>query len=387
MFTAFALALAASRFPAVQVESPRLRTLLPNGSVLLAERMPEAKYLSVQLFAGVRGVEETPANHGWRHLLEHLILKGKDGTLDDRMERQGVFFVGRTYRDAMQIEFWGKPTTLTPMLAAVTELLQPLKTTPEAIAREVGIMGSELANQADASWLAREAWTTAFGDQGMDPLGDPAAMAKATPEELEELRKLHFAPSNLVLIISGPIDVDKVTSVARALLDDLDGPSPFKTKSRTGKPGRGQTDEAFGEVRGALVDGLEEGAGALCAAYAISSRLENAYVTYTPTTGQGLAIVGRMDANNTIGQYVDGLTEGEEAALMPIGKLLAERWLTGRMSTPSGSGYLRGLLLAQKSSARPEDLQEAVRKLDWPGFKAAMARFKKDRAVIAVGVR
>lgn len=370
-----------------QEESPRLRTLLPNGVALIVERMPEARPLSVQLFASARGVEETPQTHGWRHLLEHLILKGKDGTLDDRLEAEGVFFVGRTYRDAMQIEFTGRPTKLGAIIDAVSELLQPLKTTPEAIAKEAAVMGEEFAALSDSTRLSRTAWDAAFGEQALDPFGTLETMAKATPEGIEALRARHFTPANLVVAVCGAVDPERVTADLRARLEDLEGPAVEAKPPRKGGSGRREADDAFGEVRGARVEGLTEAGAALCAAYGIASRLTDAFVTYTPSVGEGLVLVGRTDANNTVGVAIDAMTEGDEAAVFAVGKALAEQWVRGLLARPGGSAYLRGLLMAQSAAARPEMLLEAVRRTGWPEFRAAIARFKRDHAAIAVGVR
>lgn len=370
-----------------QDESPRRRLILENGAIVLAERLPDAKSLSVQLFAGVRGVSETRETHGWRHLLEHLVLKGADGKLDDRMESQGVFFTGRTYRDAIQVEFTGRSDKLEPILNAIAEILQPLHTTPESIAREAAIMRHELAGVSDSARLSRTAWQAGFGDGGIDPLGDAQAIAKATPEALEQLRQRHFAPGNLVLVVSGAIEPEKTATLLRKRLETLEGPEDGARPERVGQPGRLEADDCFGEVRGGLVKNLRDAGAVLCAAYGVAARLDGAYVTYTPTDEAGLVIVGRTDANNTVGEFIDRLDEGEQAAIFPIGKLLAERWLAGQLATPAGSAFLRGYLQVQNAALRPEDLVDAVRKTGWPEFKVALARFQRANAVIAVGVR
>lgn len=368
-------------------DSPRLRTLLANGSSTLVETMPEARTLSVQLFAGVRGVPETRATHGWRHVLEHLILRGKDGKLDERLEGQGVFFTGRTYRDAMQIEFTAKPDKLNLILEAIDEILAAPIPKSEEIAKEIGIMRQEEAFQGDFARLSRTAWQAAFEDAGLDPFGDLETMAKATPEHLSELKSKHFAPPNLSLVVCGNVDKVKTTAVLRAFLEDREGPEVVANPPRKGEPGRREAEDAFGEVRAALVNGVEQAGPTLCAAFAIAARLENAGVTYTPTTGRGLVLVSRTDANNTIGVSIDELTEADEAALFPIARLMAERWLSSQLATPAGCAYFRGMLMAQSGSARPEDLRDAIRLTSWSAFREGIGRFRRDKGVTAVGIR
>src|SRR5688500_3617518 len=99
MISSFLLLLAA----ATQDESPRLRTVLPNGAIILAERMPSAPTVSVQLFASSKRVPETAETHGRRHLLEHILAKGPKKNLDTRLESSGAFLEAFTHRDAMQL--------------------------------------------------------------------------------------------------------------------------------------------------------------------------------------------------------------------------------------------------------------------------------------------
>lgn len=349
--------------------------------------MPSAKSMSVQVFAGTRGVPETRATHGWRHLLEHLILKGKDGQLDQRLEAQGIFFTGRTYRDAMQIEFTGTPDKLPHVLGAIEEILTSPLPKAEDIAKEVSLMREEFVLQTDFSRLSRTAWQAAFEEEGLDPFGDLEALAKATPEALEDLRSRHFAPANLSLVVCGNVDKTKTTEILKRFLDEREGPAVGAPTSRKGGPGRREADDAFGEARCAIVSTLEQAGPALCAAFAIAARLENSGVTYTPAVGGGLVLVSRTDANNTIGMLVDGMTEADEAGLFSIGRLMADRWLTGQLATPGGCAYLRGMLMAQSGSLRPENLLEAIRLTTWPKFREALAKFRKHKAIIAVGVR
>jgi hypothetical protein len=247
-------------------------------------------------------------------------------------------------------------------------------------------MRQEFALQGDFSRLSRTAWQAAFEEAALDPFGDLEVMAKATPEALSDLKAKHFSPANLVLVVCGNLDKVKTTDTLKRFLEEREGPEVTLSQPRRGEPGRREADDAFGEVRAALAAGLDDAGALLCAAFAIATRLENAGVTYTPTTSSGLVLVSRTDANNTIGLSVEELTESEEAALFPIARVMAERWLSSQLATPSGCAYLRGILMAQGGSARPETLRDAIRLTNWSSFRAAIGRFRRDKVVTAVGV-
>src|SRR6476469_6543311 len=98
------LALAAFTLIALQVQPPRLRTVLSNNSAVLVEPMANEKTISIQLWAASRGVEERPETHGLRHLLEHVLALGPNRDLDQRLETVGGELFARTFRDGTQIE-------------------------------------------------------------------------------------------------------------------------------------------------------------------------------------------------------------------------------------------------------------------------------------------
>lgn len=373
-------------------DSPRRKTMLPNNSIVFVEHIP-SPVLSVQLIASARGVEEKPTTHGLRHLLEHLILRGRDGRLDTRLESQGMFFTGRTYRDAMQIEVFCTATQLDIALDAIREVLSPRPFSAGEIEKELRVLTEELAMQSDAVRLSSAAWTTAFGPGGLDPLGDLGVMAKvATDASLQEVRARHFHPANLVLSISGDVELGAVTAKASALLSTLTRQNSLATApppERQGKPARGEAASAFGECRAAISNGAKtkETAAQLCAAFAIANKFPTAFVTYTPTLRIGLVILGRTDERSGIGLFIDELTDGDISALFPIGKALGQEWLRKQLSDSEGNSWLRGLLLCQSPVATPDIIQENLESLSFSDFRAGVRSFNKDRAIVISGGR
>lgn len=387
-FPAFLLALFSAL--ALSQDSPRLRTTLPNHAVVFAENIPGAKLASVQLFFSSRGTSESPTTHGFRHLLEHLMLKGTKKDLDARLEEKGIYFVGRTLRDFMEIEFTCKPEQIPEAIAAAGELLQPINVTQADIDHEVLVMKQELAIQSDANRFSRSAWGTAYGEEGLEPFGDLAVMANATPDNLQAIQTAMTKPSNVVLAIAGPLNIDAVTKIGKKLLGTLEAGGDGEDSARKeGTAGRVELDDAFGEGRAAIVEGVRTTSTmhTLAAALALASEFDDAFVTYTPSVQNGLILVGHTDESSGIGLKLDAMTDSEIAALYPRGKMLARRWVLGQLSSPAGDAYLRGSLLSLGSTMRPEDMIEAIDNMKWQDFVAAMHRFDKLKSVVFVGVR
>jgi predicted Zn-dependent peptidase len=59
-----------------QVTSRVRRTVLPGGLRVITEQMAGVRSASIGVWAGVGSRDETPAQHGCSHFLEHLLFRG-----------------------------------------------------------------------------------------------------------------------------------------------------------------------------------------------------------------------------------------------------------------------------------------------------------------------
>lgn len=380
-------ALAAALLQPVQ-DPPRLRILLPNGSVVLAERAP-SPYVVVSLFASTRGVPESAGSHGSRHLLEHLAAKGSGGTLDDRLEAEGAFLTAATGRDSLEFTVWTPPSKLPLALNALKEVLDAVSFTQDAIDREVRVMDQEIALDRDEARLGRAAWTQAYGAQGLDPLGSSERIRRVTPQALTSIARELFGAERLALAIVGPVDPETAARLGKALLEPLQrGKASTGGVRGKGKPGRVEASDAFGEARAALVPGILDprATWSLCAALAVASRFDNAFVTYTPSAIDGLVVLGRTSSTSGLGLLIEALTPAEIDALYPLGRSLGELWVTRKLGSATAIALSRGHLLSQGASLRPEVYRENVLAMTLEDFRAGFASLKGDRCVVVVGV-
>lgn len=369
-------------------DAPRLRTLLPNGAAILVESMPDAKSLAVTLVASSRGVEETPDRHGFRHLVEHLLLKGKNKDLDRRLESEGMFITGSTMRDAMEIDVTCAPSQLNKALDALREVLSPLTVSQEDIDSELRIMEQEFALQPDSLKLGRAAWTAAYGAQGLEPFGNFDAMKKATPKALAEIDAGQFSSDNLTVVVAGPIGMDAATKeVKKLLLDRTSNPKGAPDQRGAARLGRVEITDALGEARAAPVGSFRDKKTVcvLAAALAVASQFEAGFVSYTPSSKGGLITVGRTDSNSGVGLYIDSLDDASKAALYSLGKQLAFSWVDRQLHSPGLNASLRGMLISMGPALKPEMMLDNVRSMTWPEFVGGLDSLSKDKTVIIVG--
>lgn len=357
-----------------------LRSILPSGAIVVVENMPGSKYLAIQLIASSHGVPESKETHGWRHLLEHLLEKGTDKRLESRLEAQGMFLSAETHRDALQFTIIAPPEKWGVGLSAVKELLQPLTVTEDELKREASVLAEEQAIRNPAKRLSPIAWIEAFGEAGLDPAGDAAAIAKATPAGLEILRRRHFAPQNVVVSVCGPgLDLDLTTRELRDLLPKEKGPFEPAPPPRLGPPAKEsvRADVPEGEAFGVVVPGWDDPqtAAVLAAGLALASERDGSFVIYTPSVQPGLVLLGANGRNDGFGAWLGKLGPNFAAGLFGRGRALAEEWLQAQMARPEGRAFLRGFLYAQSASANPERLAETIRTMEPGAFTQAVQKF------------
>jgi predicted Zn-dependent peptidase len=365
-------------------QPPRLRTILPNGATVLVERVPGAKTVWTRLFLSARGAEDTPATHGQRHLLEHLVAVGQDGRIDERLEREGAILRAQTQRDATEIAVDAPAGKLDLALEALGEMLRLRPVTQDEINREAGILRQEGALLEVPTRLSSAAWKVAYGDQGLDPFGDLAAIQRATPTSIAELHRRLCAGPNLVIVVAGDVDLDKATAAAAAVVRTAPKVEGRFTARPAGKEGRDDNATGFGEAFGMPVSSYDEPKtmAALAAALAMASDIEGAFVTYTPSGRPGLVLIGRAGENSGLGAKI---ASADPAYLWSRARPLAERWLRAQTDDPGANASLRGLLLAQSPDYTPDRMKEVIAGLTYAQFSAALEAFKSTHVVQVTG--
>lgn len=382
--TTLVAALLAAQTPAPIQDAPRLRTILKSGAVSLVERMPNADRCSVQLWATGRECAETPETHGRRHLLEHLVAKGRNRDLDRRLELRGMVLSAQTFRDSMKFEINCAPKDVAFATRALREIMDPMEFTSEEIAKEAKIIEQELALLPPEQHLAMAAWSQAYAERGLDPLGTPFSIKETTPADLKDLHQRQFDRRGLVMVIAGPVSLAESSVLAADALGETPGPKKAEEEARpSGQPGVAKI-EIPGEARAAIVSGLGESRSiwTLAAGMALSAHAEVG-ILYTPSAQNALVVLTSAEPGK-FARAIDEISDAEALAYMPTGVALMESWL-GQSSDPSAVAHLRGALLVQRVDLKPESLLETLRRMTPENFMEGFSAFKVGKAVVVEG--
>jgi hypothetical protein len=354
---------------------PRLRTRLPNGATVLVERMPKARTLTVQLWLGVRGARDTAATAGYRHLLEHLMARQRDGEIDRKIESVGGLLRAETQPDAMVFEATVPPGRIAEAAEAVRAMLIAQPLSAEDIAREVRVIRQELALRSAGALQIDALRGQLFGPDAVGPFGDLDRMASALPAELGRLRSTLLKGPNTAVYIAGPVNLDVATDVGRRLLTPLTAEAepwpvarPRQSVNLQQRPAAWAIDTP-GYASPAT-------AASLAAGLAMAAEIPDAWFFYRPAMGEGMVAIGSDDP----GAFERVRRLRPPAAYAEDGRALAKQWLRAQLDDPRRSGHIRGLLAVLPGGVRPEALEENLALMTAAQFSEAWRRLLEEHA-------
>ncbi len=344
----------------------RLLTLLPNGASLLVERVESATTASIQLFCSSVGSRDTTATHGARHLLEHLLSKSADPS--NTLELSGGVFRAQTTRDYMQFEVEVPASQIQIGIDAISRTMRMPVVSQETITKESKIIGEELAladSKAEASQLA---WEEFLGEAALSPGGDAKKMIKLEPEQLYRVHKTQFASNHIALIVVGHVDVDQVTKqlapMLKVLSEDKRPSTPRTFDGLYLRRRQGVLSVGVGSVRQTSTLAM------VAAALALANELNGGYFVYTPSAESGVVTVG---CDNP--EALDAVLKSTDAPFVFVpGKNLARQYFESQLRTPEGIASLRGSLLVQSPSLKPEILISPLKSLTFKDFQEAWVK-------------
>ncbi len=220
------------------------RTVLPGGLRVITEALPTVRSASIGIWAGIGSRDESTAQAGCSHYLEHLLFKGT--------ARRDAFSITAAI-DAVGGEinaFTTKEYTcyyarvLDSDVALAVDVLSDMVTSslvnPTDVDSERSVILDEIAmHEDDPSDAVHEAF--ARGVYGNGPLGRPilgsvAAIQRLPRRTIWSYYRRHYQPDNLVIAAAGNIEHAAVVRlVKRAFKPLLGGDGEPRSPRRAGR--------------------------------------------------------------------------------------------------------------------------------------------------------
>src|SRR6202521_1959663 len=217
------------------------RAELPNGVVIVTEKMPHVRSVSVGIWLGSGSRAESSGRNGIAHFIEHIVFKGTRKRTAEQIA-QSVDSVG-----GMLDAFTAKEMTcfnakvLDEHLPVAVDVLSDLVLHPrfdaEDIAKEKQVVLEEIKMEEDnPEYLIHELFTQNFWrghPLGMPILGTPETVSQFSKGSVSECFEEWYAPNHVVITAAGNLEHARLVDlVAR----EFDGAARSATAAKPTPP-------------------------------------------------------------------------------------------------------------------------------------------------------
>jgi predicted Zn-dependent peptidase len=209
-------------------EAVRL-TRLPNGLTVVSETMSRVETVSIGAYVHTGTRDETAAENGASHFLEHMAFKGTEkrdaASIAREIENVGGHLNAYTARE--QTAYYAKVLKEDVALAAdiLGDILTHSTFIPEEMERERGVILQEIgqANDTPDDIVFDHFQSTAFPDQpmGRPTLGTESIIGAMPREVLTGYMKRHYGPTNMVVAAAGALEHETLVDLATRHFADL----------------------------------------------------------------------------------------------------------------------------------------------------------------------
>jgi predicted Zn-dependent peptidase len=190
---------------------------LSNGVTLICDSAPGFETMALSVVAGRGARWEDAGRSGWSHLLEHMVFKGAGSRnareIVEAIEARGGQLNAATGHERTSFQVRAMAGDLPLALEVVGDLIQRPTLDSDDLAREIRVVGQEIAEAADTpdDQVFELAQSAAFPDQplGRPILGKVATIGTTDPQSLGAWRETIYAPDRLVVSVAGAVDEEQ----------------------------------------------------------------------------------------------------------------------------------------------------------------------------------
>ncbi len=209
-------------------------TRLPSGLLVVTETMDRVETVSFGAYVASGTRNETEAENGASHFLEHMAFKGTErrtaAQIAEEIENVGGHINAYTARE--QTAYYVKLLKEDLALGAdiIGDILTHSAFAPEELERERGVILQEIgqANDTPDDIIFDHFQSTAYPDQpmGRPTLGSEDGIKAMQRSALVGYMKTHYAAQNVVVAAAGNLQHDTVVDLVKAHFADLPNEAP-----------------------------------------------------------------------------------------------------------------------------------------------------------------
>jgi predicted Zn-dependent peptidase len=207
------------------------RSVLPGGLRVLTERMPGVRSTTLGIWAGVGSRDETPAQAGASHFLEHLLFKGTARRtapeIAEQMDAIGAEHNAFTSKEYTCFYARTLDRDLPLAVDVLADMLTASKLAKADVDAERTVILEEIGMHADdPDDVAFELFgATLFKGHplGRSELGTPVSIEAMTRDEIDRYWRHWYPPANLVVAGAGNLEHEQVVTLVREAFGDVAG--------------------------------------------------------------------------------------------------------------------------------------------------------------------
>lgn len=208
------------------------RTVLPGGLRVITESMPTVRSAAFGVWAGVGSRDESPADAGASHYLEHVLFKGtrRRSALEISAAIDAVGGDLNAFTAKEYTCYYARVLDADLPLAVdvVSDMVSSSLNREEDVEAERGVILEEIhMRDDDPGDLIHDEFSTAlYGDAplGRPILGTVESINALTRDRIHGYYERHYTPSDLVVAVAGNIEHERVVRlVSEAFQGRLDG--------------------------------------------------------------------------------------------------------------------------------------------------------------------
>lgn len=216
------------------------RTVLPSGLRILTEQMPTVRSAAIGIWVNVGSRDETAAQTGAAHYLEHLLFKGtKTRTaleISSAIDAVGGEMNAFTSKEATCFYARVLDSDVPTAIDVLVDMVTSATITGPDVDQERSVVLEEISmRDDDPSDLVHEHFAAAmFGDSplGRSILGTSQNIASLSRRAIHGFYRRYYSPDRLVVAVAGNVDHARVVALVRRAFErggaslDVDVP-PF----------------------------------------------------------------------------------------------------------------------------------------------------------------
>jgi predicted Zn-dependent peptidase len=193
---------------------------------------------SVIVFVRVGSINEKPSQSGLSHFIEHLMFKGSKNYPGDSFSRNVENFGGEinaaTSREFTMYYINIQKDFIEESLKMLADTIENPLFPKEEIDKERKVVIEEIQRHSDnpGSVLYEKFYETIYKTSALknSVIGISEVIENVTPEEIYKYYKTHYVPENMVVVVCGGFDKEKVDIILEMTF------GKFKKQPATGEP-------------------------------------------------------------------------------------------------------------------------------------------------------